>query len=125
MTIQKLCESSPFLISQIANGSVVQVNPVLGKCFFHATTGSRSHPVNQPRCFRLTAVSGFLKIIMHNALCLRQVEIFPLLGLVPPSRALSLEEISLTFSGLGAQTLIQGWSLQVSCCDFCLQLQPS
>lgn len=35
-------------------------------------------------------LSGFhvLKITMHNAFCLSQAEIFPLIGLSPPSRAL-------------------------------------
>lgn len=70
-------------------------------------------------------VSGFLKTIMHNALCLCQVEIFPLIGLVPPSRALSLEEVALTFSGSWTQSRIQGWPLQISRSAFCLQLQPS
>lgn len=90
MAIETICESMSSLISQIKNRSVVQFTSVLGKRVStplqEAAVACKSGSALPGDCL----LSGFcvLKIIMHNASCLCQVGIFPLIGLLPPSRAL-------------------------------------
>lgn len=92
VAIETVCETMPSRISQIKNRSGVQLNAVPGKRFSPLHRGRKLLSPCKPAsalpddCL----LSGFhvLKIIMHNAFCLSQAEIFPLIGLSPPSRAL-------------------------------------
>lgn len=129
VAIETIRETMPSRISQIKNRSGVQLNAVPGKRFFphrgrKLLSPCKSASALPDDCF----LSGFhvLKIIMHNAFCLSQVENFPLIGLSPLSRALWDGEYFASrgrrscFLRLVSTKGLSGMGLQISLCDFCL-----